>query len=111
MAYIPASDATIRMTTNADLRARAEKGDTLAQAELERRKTNRKARDASRKPTATATPAFAFLSAPIAPAAPAAAPIAGKSGRPTVKGLDARMTALECSVGRIEMLLTRLVQQ
>lgn len=110
MAYIPAADPTIRMTTNADLRARAEKGDTLAQAELARRKSNRQGKTATRAPAAPATPAFAFLSAPIPAAAPAA-PIAGKSGRPTVKGLDARMTALEGSVGRIEMLLTRLVQQ
>lgn len=111
MAYIPAADQAIRMTTNADLRARAEKGDTLAQAELERRKTNRKGKVAVRVPTAPVAPAFAFLSAPVAATPAVATPIAGKSGRPTVKGLDARMTALEGSVGRIEMLLTRLVSQ
>lgn len=108
MAYIPAASADLRMTTNAALRERAATGDAAAQAELDRRKANRAGVTAARKPVAVAAPTFAFLSAPVA-AAPAT-PIAGKSGRPTVKGLDARMTALEGAVGRIEALLTRAIQ-
>jgi phage gp29-like protein len=101
MAYIPAPDQAIRMTTNAQLRERAEKGDTLAQAELARRKANRSERTIARKPVVpTAAPAFAWLSAPV-PAAVAPAP---KKGRTTVKSLEERMSA-------IEGLLMKLVQQ
>lgn len=100
MAYIPAPDQAIRMTTNAQLRERAEKGDTAAQAELARRKSNRSERTIARKPAApVAAPAFAWLSAPVAPTAPAP-----KKGRTTVKSLEERMSA-------IEGLLMKLVQQ
>jgi len=99
MAYIPAPDQAIRMTTNAQLRERAEKGDTLAQAELARRKANRSERTIARKPAPVAAPAFAWLAAPVA-ASTAPAP---KKGRTTVKSLEERMSA-------IEALLTRLVQ-
>lgn len=100
MAYIPAPDQAIRMTTNAQLRERAEKGDTLAQAELARRKANRSERTVARKPAPVAAPAFAWLTAPV-PAAPAPA---AKRGRTTVKSLEERMSA-------IEGLLMKLVQQ
>ena len=100
MAYIPAPDQAIRMTTNAQLRERAEKGDTAAQAELARRKANRTERTTARKPAVPhAAPAFAWLSAPVAPTAPAP-----KKGRTTVKSLEERMSA-------IEGLLMKLVQQ